>query len=456
MSRRHFIAAMSAGAHLSSASVTGSATRSGSVDEKLALAGGRPVRADPFPSWPVIDEADRVAWRKVLNSGQWYRSSRGYVGAFERAWAETLDANFVLATASGTSALYTALFALDIAPGDEVIVPPYTFVATVNVVFQHHALPIFVDSDRRTFQIDAAKIPAAVSERTRCILPVHLGGNVADMDAILELSEKYNLPVLEDACQAHLSEWRGKKVGTLGRLGCFSFQASKNLNSGEGGAISSNDADLMTVCASFHNAGRGYEVKEDSGGRQRLSRSSQYERRGDNCRMTEFQAALLGEQLKRLEVQAQTREQNARYLSGMLNDIPGITPAEQYHGCTQNAFHLYMFRCDGRRFSGLSRPRFIEALRAEGIPCSSGYRPLNREPYVKRTLESRAFRRVYTSRELEHWFERNQCPENDRLCSEAIWLSQKILLGTRSDMDEIAAAVKKISRLASTLSADDS
>ncbi len=135
------------------------------------------------------------------------------------------------------AALITSLAALGIGPGDEVIVPPYTFVATVNAVLIHHALPVFVDTDPETFQVDARKIEAAITERTACILPVHLGGSAADMDAIMAIAAKRKLPVIEDACQAHLAEWKTRKVSTIADLGCFSFQASKNLNSGEGGAI---------------------------------------------------------------------------------------------------------------------------------------------------------------------------------------------------------------------------
>ena len=166
---------------------------------------------------------------------------------------------------------------------------------------------MFVDTDPETFQIDARKIEAAITERTRCILPVHLGGSPADLDAILEIGRKHNLPVLEDACQAHLAEWRDRKVSTLGALGCFSFQASKNLNSGEGGAILTNDTDLYRACQSFHNNGRG-----DTGS------GFGYVRNGANLRMTEFQAALLIEQLKRVEEQSHTREQNAAYLTKQL------------------------------------------------------------------------------------------------------------------------------------------
>ena len=199
---------------------------------------------------------------KVLRSGKWNRLDGDCARQFEETWAATLGAKHCLATANGTSALIISLNALGVGPGDEVIVPPYTFVATINAVLMQHAIPVFVDTDPETFQIDARKIEAAITERTRCILPVHLGGSPADMDTILEIGRKHNLPVVEDACQAHLAEWRHRKVSTLGALGCFSFQASKNLNSGEGGAILTNDTDLYNVCQSFHNNGRGAPVRD--------------------------------------------------------------------------------------------------------------------------------------------------------------------------------------------------
>lgn len=450
-SRRTFLAAMLvAGAPSWEAHSSGVAPlRRGGPDDKPALLGGTPVRTRPFPSWPVVEEEEHQALRQVLESRHWNRGA--VVEQFEEAWKERLGARHVVATASGTAALYTSLFALGVGPGDEVIVPPYTFVATVNVVLLHHALPVFVDTDRQTFQMDPDKIEGAATGRTRCIVPVHLGGNVAEMDKIRRLAAGRGIAVLEDACQAHLAEWRGQKVGTWGDLGCFSFQASKNLNSGEGGAISGNDPGLMETCASFQNAGRPYRVDEQ--GRLGADRDSgfAYARNGDNRRMTEFQGALLLAQLKRLEDQSRIREENARYLSTQLEQVPGISPARMYEGCTRNAYHLFMFRYDSRFFADLPRSRFLEALRAEGIPCSGGYRPLNREPFLKEILASRPFRRIYSSRELSQWEERNLCPENDRLCAEAVWLSQTQLLGPRTDMDDIVAAVAKIQKQASLL-----
>jgi dTDP-4-amino-4,6-dideoxygalactose transaminase len=414
--------------------------RPAASSDKPAILGGGPVRTAPFPSWPVIDGNDERAWVDVLHSGKWNRLDGDCTRRFEEMWASTLGAKHCLATANGTSALITSLNALGIGPGDEVVVPPYTFVATVNAVLLQHALPVFVDTDPETFQIDARKIEAAITERTRCILPVHLGGSPADLDAILEIGRKHNLPVLEDACQAHLAEWRSRKVSTLGALGCFSFQASKNLNSGEGGAILTNDTDLYRTCQSFHNNGRG---KTGSG--------FGYVRNGANLRITEFQAALLMEQLKRVEQQSHTREQNAAYLTRQLAEIPGILPARMYSGATRNAYHLYMFRYDPAYFANLPRSRFLAAMNAEGIPSSGGYTPLNKEPFLKHTFDSRAYRAIYPPKQLAEWAERNHCPANDKLCEEAVWFTQTMLLGPREDMDQIAAAIRKIQRQAATL-----
>ena len=226
MNRRKFIGTASAGA---TGLVFAAAPKSG---EKLALLGGKPVRTEPFPSWPWIRENDEKLWIEVLRKGRWNRYGGSYARQFEQSWAKALGAKYCLATANGTSALFASLNALGIGPGDEVLVPPYTFVATINAVLLQQALPVFVDTDPESFQMDARKIEAAITPRTRCLLPAHIGGNAADMDTILAVAKKHKLPVLEDACQAHLSEWRHQKLSTLGDLGCFSFQASKNLNSG--------------------------------------------------------------------------------------------------------------------------------------------------------------------------------------------------------------------------------
>ena len=402
---------------------------------KPAILGGAPLKTEAFPSWPITDDLEDKALLKVLHGGKWNRGNGSQVNRFEQEYAQLMGAKHCLASANGTSALLIALDAIGVQPGDEVIVPPYTFVATINAVLAMSALPVFVDTDPRTFQIDAKKIEAAITPRTVAIMPVHLGGNVADLDAISAIAKKRNIPVVEDACQSHLAEWKGKKVGTFGTLGCFSFQASKNLNSGEGGAVLTNDSAILDRCYAYHNNSRGKSAP---------GYDFSYVSRGLNLRLTEFQAALLMAQMTRLSKQASNRETNAEHLTKQLKEIPGIRPAEHYDGCTRNAYHLYMFRYDSAQFAGLPRAKFLKALAAEGIPASGGYSPLNKEPLILNTLASRGYKRIYDEKTLQQWRDRSGCPENDRLCSEAVWFTQTMLLGPKTDMDTIAAAIRKI------------
>ena len=410
--------------------------------EKLAVLGGAPVRKGAWPGWPEVRENDERGWMNVLRGKRWFRFEGEYVRKFEAAFAEKLGAKYCLATTSGTTALVTAVRGLGIGPGDEVIISPYTFIATANAVLLQYALPIFADSDIETSQIDAKKAESAITKETACLLPVHIGGAAADMDAFVSLGKKHGIPVLEDACQAHLGEWRGKKLATIGDAGCFSFQASKNLNSGEGGAVMTNRPDLLEKCWAFHDQGF---VRSGMGSIQPVT--------GCNLRMTEFQGALLLEQMTRLEEQSRTREQNAAYLTKMLAEIPGIHPAKMYEGCTRNAYHMYMLRYDPSGFAGVPRARFLEALRAEGIPGYRGYTTLNKQAFLKNTLATDGFRKIYGPKRLKEWEERNQCPVNDRLCEEAVWFTQTMLLGPRSDMDQIAEAIRKIQRKAAALRA---
>ena len=433
VSRRRFLGTVVAAGAVGGAARTTAQVHRAGAEAQPALTGGAPVRKTPFPSWPVADAREEKALVDLVRSGKWFRGEN--VAAFERQYAALTGAKGCLATANGTSALITSLAVLGVGPGDEVIVPPYTFVATVNAVLLMHALPVFVDSDLETFQIDARKVEAAITDRTKVIMPVHLGGAAADLDTILPVAQKRGIPVIEDACQAHLGEWRGRKVGTYGRMGCFSFQASKNLNSGEGGAILTGDEALLEDCYRFHNNSRG---------RRNTGSDFSYRHTGANLRMTEFQAALLVAQMTRLEEQAKTRDRNAAYLTSLLREIPGIAPARMYEGCTRNAYHLYMFRYDPDGFSGLPRAAFLKALAAEGVPASGGYSPLDKEPFLQDAFSTRGFVAIYGKARLDAWRERNVLPENDRLCAQAVWLGQTMLLGPRGDMDDIAAAIRKV------------
>jgi len=402
---------------------------------KLALKGGKPVKSNPFPSWPMIKKNDEEGWMEVLHDKNWCRLGAPHVKKFEEVWAQQIGTKHALATSCGTTALQASLNALEVSPGDEVIVPPYTFVATINVVLLQYALPVFVDTDPETFQINADLIEEKITERTRVIIPVHLGGNVCDLDKILAIGKKHNIPVLEDACQAHTGEWRHKRVGGHGCLGCFSYQVTKNLSSGEGGSIVSNDDTLIERCHSFHNNGRGT-----------INYGYSYGFNGTNSRMTEFQGRLLLEQITRLEIQSRRREANAKYLTKQLNEIPGIQASKEY------GYHLYMFRNDKKAFAGAQRNQFLKALQAEGVPCASGYTPLNKEPFIKNTLSSRGYSSVYPKERIDKYLNNIDCPANDKLCNEeGVWFFQQMLLGSKKDMDQIADAIRKIQANASLL-----
>ena len=436
LSRRQFLTAASAGtlAAVTSATIPAYGDKSGKGG-KLAINGGKPVRSKGWPEWPIWDKAaDEQRVLSVLRSGVWSRAK--VVSEFEKKYAELMGSRRCLATTNGTHALITSLHALEIGVGDEVIVPPYTFVATIDVVFLVGALPVFVDTDPETFQINPERIEEKITENTKAILPVHILGLPANMDKINAIAKRHNLKVIEDACQAWLAEWKGKKCGTLGELGCFSFQNSKNLTCGEGGAIVGDDEGVMDKCHSFHNFGRAYGESMHS--------LSGYARLGTKCRMTEYQAAILLAQMKRLEAQTQRRTENAEYLTSRIKDIPGIIPYKLYEGVTRAAYHLYPFRYKKEYFNDMPRNKFLSALSAEGIRCSSGYGPINKDGFFENTLNSKNFKRMYSDKQLNRCREQNHCPDNDKLCTEAVWFTQNMLLGSKKDMDDIADAIEKI------------
>jgi perosamine synthetase len=436
MTRRQFVAAASLAplATIASRAVPAYGNLSKKTS-KLALLGGKALRSKPFPHWPIWDqEKDEEAVVAVLRSGVWSRAK--IVAEFEAKYAQLVGAKRCLATTNGTNALLTALHVLGIGVGDEVLVGPYTFIASINAILLSGALPVMVDTDRETFQVNPEKMEAKITKNTKAILPVHILGIPANMDKVMAIAKKHNLLVVEDACQAWLAEWRGQKCGTLGDLGCFSFQNSKHLTCGEGGAVVGNDDAIMDICHSYHNFGRPY-------GQSMLTLSG-WVRLGSKCRMTEFQAAILLAQMKRLEAQTQRRGKNAAYLTSRIKEIPGIIPHKLYDGVTRAAYHIYPFRYDQKRFGGVPRDKFIKALQAEGISCSSGYGPINKDPFFEHTLNSPNFQRMYSKQQLDFCRQQNDCPDNEKLCQEAVWLYQNALLGTKADMDDIADAIEKV------------
>lgn len=406
------------------------------VQEALAVEGGTAVHTGTWPRWPVWDEREDQALLDVLHSGTWGMVHGRKVAEFEAAWATFQQAQHCVAVVNGTSALELGLRALELAPGDEVIVPAYTFIATAAAALLSGALPVFADIDPETYELDPPAVEAALTPRTRAIIPVHIAGCPPNMDGILALARRHNLRVVEDAAQAHGAEWRGQRVGALGDLGTFSFQASKNLNSGEGGAIVTNDETLFRRVWSLHNVGRA--LSDD----WRTTGWYQHDLLGFNYRLTEFQGALLLAQMSRLDEQMARREQAAQFLDQELAAIPGIRPQARDPRVTAHAHHLYVLRYEPAAFGGHPRSQFLAALRAEGVPCSAGYtEPLHRSPAVVNAVQT-----VCTLLGRQNDARLAQpLPVTERASAvEGIWLSQSVLLAEQQDLQHIPEAMGKI------------
>jgi len=399
---------------------------------KLAVQGGAPAHPGPWPSWPVHDEREREALLAVLESGKWWYGER--VREFEEKFAAFQNARFGISCTNGTAALELALIGAGIGAGMEVVVPPYTFVATATAVLKANAVPVFGDIDLETLNLDPEAAEAAITPRTAAIFPVHFAGLPADMDRILEIARKYELRVIEDSAHGWGSQWRGKGCGALGDLGGFSFQASKNITAGEGGIVLTDDEGLADTVRSLSNVGRG---KDKPWYEHYLT--------GGNYRMTEFQAALLLAQLTRLEEQTERRARNAALLNEGLTGIEGLHPLREDPRATRRAYHLYGMRLVAEEF-GAPREKFIEAMRAEGVPAGAGYpHPLYRNPLFQRKGTGPTYCPVscpYYEGEVD--YSQVVCPNAERACQEVVWLPQWALLGTEDDMHQIVEAAEKV------------
>lgn len=415
---------------------------------ELALLGGLKVCDFTLPTWPVFDEEEERSLLEVCRSGRWWLPS-GWQGSdlkgtginsqvvdFESEFGEFHGAAYTSALCSGTAALDTAVRACGFDIGDEIIVPPYTYISTATCALQNNLVPIFADIDPDTYNLDPECVESAITERTRAIIPVHFAGQPADMDSLLDICKRYGLRLIEDAAHAHGAEWKGVRVGSLGDAGIFSFQGSKNMTAGEGGAITTGDPQLSSRIESLIWGGREngrpwYEVHQ----------------LGWTYRMTEFQAALLRVQLRRLGDQNAKRESAARKLNSALADIEGLRPLARDLRATSCGNHLYILRYD-QDVVGISRERFVEALGAEGVPAFPGYlTPLYANPlFQQKNFINREFpiSSPYHG-PLEYSDFKNLCPVAEKACgSEAIWLTQNILLAPDSQIDAIAEAIRKV------------
>jgi perosamine synthetase len=414
--------------------------------EKPAILGGIPVRqvgAEPGISWPVYDDTDIRMYLDAFKGKFWseYRNSPEEISfRFEKEYAVLMGAGYCATTNSGTCALEAAQRALDIGPGDEVITQTNTFIATAQSTLNLYALPVLVDTDPETFMIDASLIEARINSNTKAILPVHIGGAAADMDKIIAIARKHNLYIIEDACQAHMGEWRGKKLGVVGDLGCFSFQEYKSLCGGEGGAVLGNNDELMARVEAYTNNGRDPRDK----GRSYT---------GSNFRITPFVAAILLGQMRRLEDQSSLRDENAAYLEKLLSEIKGVRPVKKYPGQTRRAYYGYQLIYEKEYFNGISKQKFIEAMDAEGIGFGNGIdSSLHIDPFIETYFNSRGFQKVFSKERLDRYRRENVCPINERIGKETgLSLGQTVFLGTKKDMDDIVTAILKIQKNADKL-----
>jgi dTDP-4-amino-4,6-dideoxygalactose transaminase len=410
---------------------------------QLALLGGRQAKTKPFPLWPQFDDAERKALTEVLESRVWWRTPGTKTLEFERAFAEFHGARHGIAVTNGTAALEITVAALGIGAGDEVIVPDFTFVATASAVLFANALPVLVDVLPDTYCIDPQLAEAAITPRTKAIIAVHMGGHPSDLDALADLTRRKGISLIEDSSHAHASEWHGKRIGTFGTAGTFSFQSSKLMTAGEGGMIISNDDEFERKARSIHDCGR-----------MRGEWFYSHFIYGSNYRLSEWQGAVLMAQLGRLDEQTRRRHENARILDRELSKIPGITPQKFDERCTRNGQYAYIFHVDNRHFAGISTERFIEAMNTEGIPNQASYPPLH-ELHMFRNDEYRKCLNAQQARE-EHGFLKQSFPNTHRAAWETVWIPQPALLGDEQDTQEIVAAIRKIHQNANELAAQDS
>ncbi len=405
---------------------------------ELALSGGRKTKQKSFPVWPQFDERERKALDEVLESRVWWRTPGTKTLQFENDYAKFHGAKHGIAVTNGTAALEVTMSALRIGPGDEVILPDFTFVATASAVLYAGALPVMVDVSQETYCIDVRLAAAAITGRTKAIIAVHMGGHPADLDALVALTKQKGIALVEDSAHAHATEWKGRRIGTHGAAGTFSFQSSKLMTAGEGGIIITSDDAFEKQARSVHDCGR---VPGEWFYSHYIN--------GSNYRLSEWQGAILGAQLTRLDEQTRHRHQNARLLDKLLSQIPGITPQTLDPRCTRNGHYAYIFHVNTKEFAGASVERLIEAMNAEGIPNQASYPPVHaldvfqNGEYRKRLCGSQA--------KESHAFLQARYPQTHRAAYETIWIPQPALLGDEEDMHEIAAAWQKIKKFAKEL-----
>ena len=418
---------------------------------QLALNGGTPLRTAPFPKWPIVDQRDEEMVLEVVRSGNWWMYSYGAdelaetvqgtskVEQAEQAFADMHHVKHVFATTSGSASLEIACRALGLGPGDEVITTPYTFFATTECILNAMALPVYVDIEADTYNINPDLIEDAITDRTKAIMPVHFGGALAQMDRINEIAQQHGLKVIEDAAHAHGASLKdGRWAGSLGDIAIFSLQQSKLLTCGEGGLITTNDNELAEMAWSLRHYGR-----------KKTGKWYEHFRLGWNYRMTELQGALLLSQLEKLPAHNAVRRENVKLLRRELASVPGVAPVSQNPDIDNDVYYVLCLRYDPQAWDGIARDAVVDALVAEGIGVFAGYSfPLYKNPIFE-NLD-------FNSPDSPFQLNRNRpvpkfqryvetCPVTERACNaESIWLTLDMLMGHQEDTMDIVRGFHKV------------
>jgi perosamine synthetase len=438
-SRRNFIATTAAGsaavAVSSSIPAFGNITPVRNETDKLAILGGTPVAPEKkWPDWPYVDEKVVEEVVKTTRSGIWCRiqSPTGTVQTFEKEFAKLFNIKMSVSTGSGTQSLNTAVEALGIGPGDEIITSPYTDPGTIQSILVSRALPVMADLDTESFQIDPDDIERKITKKTKALMPVHIMGQPCNMQRIMEIAKKHNLKVIEDSCQAIMAEYQGKKVGLIGDVGCFSFQTSKVFCCGEGGAIISENEELMDKCYTVMNHGTGKNGRT-------MTIGSKY-------RMNEFEGAVLLGQMPGMMERHNIRNRNAKYITEQLKDIPGLVPQKLYEGTTAGSFYLYTWSYKKELWNNAPREKFLKAVAAEGISLSPYIaNGLHREPWTDHIQTLPEYKTMFGTARLKKFKEELNLPKCDQVCQEMVMLwASGPLMGSLADMDDLINAIRKV------------
>jgi dTDP-4-amino-4,6-dideoxygalactose transaminase len=390
--------------------------------EILAMNGGPKTYAGNIETpWPVSSKHDLDGLFAVLE--QSVQGKNGPIAKkFEKRFAEYNEVKHCILCANGTTAIELILRGLGIGYGDEVIMPPYTFIASVSAVIYAGVKPVFADIDADTVSLSAESVRSKITPRTKAIMPVFIGGRPTDMDALTELAKETGLYLICDAAQAVGAEWKGKSIGSFGIAASYSLQNTKNLNCGEGGAITTNDDALAAELRTLINGG--------------MDKDGNYTHIGGNHNISEWQASMLYTQMDKLEEETALRNENAAYLDSLLAPIPCVSSMAADDRITRNAYHLYVIRVHEEHLKGVPRERFLDAIYDEGIAISHGYMPLYDFPCVNGD---------YAAKSVGGKIDNSKLAAVEKSSHhESAWLLQSTMLNSKPAVKAIADAIKKV------------